>query len=148
MVVKIITQNVRLYESTIFCIFSDPAPLKIHDLQGSCWIAVVNRNSVGSGDSGDAVPSNRDSANPFQTVRKKWADLVAIMTTAAAAPFITNDESYGNVDDDFRISQQHHISQQQYQLRISQRQHQLYISQRQWHQLRITAASTIANFAS
>ncbi|QCE15318.1 hypothetical protein DEO72_LG11g2327 [Vigna unguiculata] len=70
------------------------------------------------------------------------------MTTAAAAPFITNDESYGNVDDDFRISQQHHISQQQYQLRISQRQHQLYISQRQWHQLRITAASTIANFAS
>jgi len=44
-------------------------PLKTHDLQGSCWIVVVNRNSAGNGVSGDTVPSNRDSGNPFQTVR-------------------------------------------------------------------------------
>jgi len=67
MVVKIATQNVRSYESTIFCILSDPAPLKIRNLQGSCWIAVVNRNSAGSGDSGDTVPSNHDGANRSST---------------------------------------------------------------------------------
>ncbi|QCD99843.1 hypothetical protein DEO72_LG7g1129 [Vigna unguiculata] len=55
MVVKIATQNIRSYESTIFYILSDLAPLKIRDLQGSCRIAVVNRNSAGSGDSGDAA---------------------------------------------------------------------------------------------
>jgi len=71
MVVKIMTENVRSYESTIFCILSDPVPLKIRDLQESCWIAGVNRNSAGSDDFDDAVPSNRDGANPFQTVRKK-----------------------------------------------------------------------------
>jgi len=60
MVLKIATQNIRSYESTIFFILSDLFSLKTRDLHESCWIVVVNHNSIWNGNSDDAVPSNRD----------------------------------------------------------------------------------------
>ncbi|QCE15141.1 hypothetical protein DEO72_LG11g2150 [Vigna unguiculata] len=100
MVVKIMTRNVRSYESTIFCILFDPAPLKIRDLQGSCWIAGVNRNSTGSGDSSDAVPSNRNGANPFQTqhhqfyISQRQQHQLRIAATTAITSFTSQRQQH------------------------------------------------------